>query len=206
MEGAPLVEPAAVAVHAVRRGGAAEGSIAVVLGAGPIGVLVVQAATALGAGHVVVVDPSAARRERALGFGADVAFAPGPEADAHVAERSGGLGADVVYECAGVAETVQASVDAARRGGTVVLAGVAETPATIVPALWVVKEVTVIGALAYERDDFERTIDLAVRGKLDLGGMRERTVTLGDLAATFSAMAAGEVDDLKVVVDPTLAY
>jgi (R,R)-butanediol dehydrogenase/meso-butanediol dehydrogenase/diacetyl reductase len=69
-----------------------------------------------------------------------------------------------------------------------------------------VKEVTVIGALAYERDDFERTIDLAVRGKLDLGGMRERTVTLGDLAATFSAMAAGEVDDLKVVVDPTLAY
>ena len=201
---APLVEPATVAVHAVGRAGAPAGHVAVVVGAGPIGALVAQAAAALGAGHVAVVDPSADRRARALELRVDAALEPGAAASAHVSELTGGLGADVVYECAGVAETVQASVDLARRGGTVVLAGVAETPATIVPALWVVKEVTVIGALAYTRGDFSLTMDLAVDGRIRLGALRGRTVPLAALPATFAGLAGGTIDDLKVVVDPSL--
>ena len=206
LDDGPLVEPATVAVHAVRRAGAPAGAVVAVVGAGPIGALVAQAAKALGAGHVVVIDPSASRRARAVGLGADAAFAPGAEAASHLGERTGGLGADVVYECAGVAETVQASVDLVRRGGTVLLAGVAETPATIVPALWVVKEVTVVGALAYTHDDFGIATDLARSGELDLKSLRDRTVSLGELPATFEAMAAGHDDALKVVVDPMLPY
>jgi (R,R)-butanediol dehydrogenase/meso-butanediol dehydrogenase/diacetyl reductase len=203
---APLVEPAAVAVHAVRRGGDVEGSVVAVVGAGPIGVLVARAAAAMGAAYVVVIDPSAARRERAAALCGGAVLAPGPAAAEHILARTDGLGADVVYECAGVAETVQAAVDLARRGGRMVLAGVAETAATIVPALWVVKEVTVIGALAYTREDFRLLDGLLVSGAMALGGLRDRTVSLGELAAAFAELAGGKADGLKVVLDPTLEY
>jgi (R,R)-butanediol dehydrogenase / meso-butanediol dehydrogenase / diacetyl reductase len=84
-----------------------------------------------------------------------------------------------------------------------VLAGVAETAATIVPAMWVVKEVSVVGALAYGRHDFELLAELVTSGRMDLGRVRDRTVSMGELPDTFAELASGAYDGLKVVLEPT---
>lgn len=112
-----LVEPAAVAVHAVNRAGVRNGDTAVVLGCGPIGLMTIQALKAAGGSKVVCVDLVPRRRERALGLGADLAT----EAD----EKNPALleGADVVFETAGSSRATALAFGCARPGGTVVQVG-----------------------------------------------------------------------------------
>lgn len=101
---AAILEPTTVAVHAVRRSQIRLGDSVVVLGAGPIGLLVLQAARAAGAGTVILIEPQRSRRDLGATLGADVVIDPGTgdvaeAVNAHV----GAQGADVVIECAGIA-------------------------------------------------------------------------------------------------------
>jgi len=120
-EDAAQVEPATVAFHGVRRSRIAQGDIVVVQGAGPIGLFATQFAHAAGAGQVVIVEPSEARRRIGLELGASSAITPEEAADA-VSALTDGIGADVVIECAGVPSLLQTAVDLARPGGLVSLA------------------------------------------------------------------------------------
>lgn len=202
-EQAAQVEPATVAFHAVRRSGLRLGDIAVVQGAGPIGLVTQQWVRARGAGVVVVVEPNLARRELARTLGADHVVAPGAEADEVVRERSGGLGADIVYECVGRPAAVQGAVDLARRGGEVCLIGLADADATITPARWLVKEITLTSALAYRREEFAMAMGMIADGRVRLEPLHTATTSLSGLAATFEDLAGGSSAEIKVLVDPT---
>ncbi len=199
---AALVEPTTVAVHAVARTGIRLGDLVVVVGAGPIGLLALQCARAAGAGRLLVVEPDEARRQLAERLGADEALPP-EEGGARVLEATGGLGADVALECAGIGLTVQASVDLVRRGGTVGLVGVATGPATIVPAAWVVKEVRVVASLGYRRDEFATAMDLIDDGRVQVDPLHTATVGLDDLPAAFTGAADDPTAAVKVLVDPS---
>ncbi len=200
---AAQVEPATVAFHAVRQTQPRLGDLAVIQGAGPIGLTTMQWVAAAGAGEILVVEPNEARREVASELGATLTAAP-EEARAVIDDHSRGLGADVVYECVGRPETIQGAVDLARRGGVVSLIGLANGSASIDPATWLVKEIALQAALAYSHEDFELAMAMIAAGRIDLDAMHSRTVGLDGLDGALADLASGSSVDLKVLVDPNL--
>jgi (R,R)-butanediol dehydrogenase/meso-butanediol dehydrogenase/diacetyl reductase len=202
-EWAAQVEPATVAFHAVRRSGLRLGDVAVVQGAGPIGLLTLQWVRAAGAGLVIVVEPSGARRALARRLGADLVVAPGAEATELVAERTAGLGADIVYECVGLPEAVQSGVDLARRGGELCLIGVADADASITPLVWVVKEITLTSALAYLHHEFETAMGMILDGRVQVEPLHSATASLAGLAGALEDLASGTSEQTKVLVRPS---
>jgi (R,R)-butanediol dehydrogenase/meso-butanediol dehydrogenase/diacetyl reductase len=200
-EEAAQVEPATVAFHGVRRARIAPGDSVVVQGAGPIGLFALQFARAAGAGSVLVVEPSEARRQVALALGASAASTPEEAADA-VQDRTRGIGADVVIECAGVPRLLQTAADLTRTGGVVCLLSFLAQPATIEGARWLAKELTLVAANAFTHDDFRRSMAFLADGRVKAAPLHSRTVALDDLEATLRVLAAGPSDDIKVLVDP----
>jgi (R,R)-butanediol dehydrogenase / meso-butanediol dehydrogenase / diacetyl reductase len=200
---AAMLEPATVAVHAVRRTDLRLGDTVVVLGAGPIGLLVAQAARAAGAGFVAVVEPEPGRRTVAAAVGADAVFDPRAEVDlaAAIGAAVGRAGIDVVFECAGIPATIEQSVGLVRRGGVVSLVGVPNRPAEIQAAQWLVKEVRVTASLAYLREEFDVTQGLVADGRLRLGPLHTSTVSLAGLADAFARLSSAP-EQVKVLVDP----
>jgi (R,R)-butanediol dehydrogenase/meso-butanediol dehydrogenase/diacetyl reductase len=201
---AGLLEPATVAVHAVRRTPIALGDSVVVLGAGPIGLLVLQCARASGAGCAVMIEPAADRARLATELGATTVIDPTTEdVEARVKEECGPLGADVVFECAGIPKTIDQSVTLARRGGVVSLVGLASLPAEITPGNWLIKEVRLVASLGYLHEEFDHTMQLVADGRLRLEPLHSRTVGLADLEGAFRSLLANE-GDVKILVDPRL--
>ena len=201
-EEAALLEPATVAVHALRRTPLRIGDSAVVLGAGPIGLLVLQCARIAGAGCVVVVEPNADRARMALELGANAIVDPATDdVDAQVKQTCGPLGADVVFECAGIPTTIDQSVALARRGGVVSLVGMAVVLAEIAPGNWLAREVTLVASLAYLSDEFDVTMQLVSDGRLRLAPLVTGSIGLGDLESGFRTLLAGG-SAVKLLVDP----
>jgi (R,R)-butanediol dehydrogenase/meso-butanediol dehydrogenase/diacetyl reductase len=201
-EQAAQVEPTTVAFHAVRRSGIRLGDVAVVQGAGPIGLGTMQWVRAAGAGVVVAIEPNERRRALARDLGAHHCVAPGAEADALVKELTHGLGADIVYECVGRPFAVQSAVDLARRGGSMCLIGLAEEDAPITPGSWLIKEINVTSALAYNHEEFDMVMGMIADGRFRTEPMHSSTVGLDGLDAALADLASGTSAETKVLVDP----
>jgi len=200
---AAMVEPATVAFHGVRHAGIRLGDTVVVQGAGPIGAFALQWARECGAATVIVVEPSPSRAALARTLGADVVVEPGPPAAAEVAERTHGLGADVVVECAGIPATIQSAIELARRGGRVAVIGLSDLPATVQPGTWLMKEVTVRGSIAYVRGEFDPCIAMLASGRIRVAPIHTSTVALDAIAGAFDLLAAGSGGETKILVRPS---
>jgi (R,R)-butanediol dehydrogenase/meso-butanediol dehydrogenase/diacetyl reductase len=201
-EAAAMLEPATVALHAVRRTPLRLGDTCVVLGAGPIGLLVQQCAQAAGAGAVLVVEPHPLRREKARELGARAVVDPAREdVAARVKEVLGPLGADVVFECAGVARTIDQSASLAKRGGVVSLVGVANAPAPITPLTWLANEVRLTASLGYLHEEFDLAMGLVQDGRVRLDPLHTSSVPLDGLAEAFARLHDSPAE-IKILVDP----
>ena len=200
-EQAAQIEPAAICFHAVRANAPRLGDIAIVQGAGPIGLSTLQWVLAAGAGTTIVVEPNETRRNLALSLGAHHSVDPSIAAD-FVADHTRGLGGDIVYECAGVPATVQSAIDLARRGGRVSLIGLAMGDAPINPRQWLNKEIKVSAALGYTHEEFEMTMGFVSDGRIDLDALHSGTIDLIDIAETFIDLAGGQSQHTKVLVRP----
>ncbi len=198
---AAMLEPATIALHAVRRTPLRLGDSVVVIGGGPIGLLVMQCARAAGAGAVVLVEPQPARRELGGRLGATLLVDPGAEdVAAAVASLTGNSGADVVFECAGVPATIETAVTLARRGGVVSLVGVPAAPSTINGAGWLVQEVRLTSSLGYQREEFAMTQALVADGRIELLPLHSDTVGLEDLPEAFTRLSS-QPEQVKILVD-----
>ncbi|MCU1404508.1 MAG: gutB [Glaciihabitans sp.] len=201
-EQAAIVEPTTVTFHAVKRTGQGIGSFVVVQGAGPIGLLTAQHARHAGAGRVLVIEPSEARRQTARDLGFTEVYAPGEETTALVFSSSNGLGADVLYECTGVAGLFQSSAELVRRGGTLSLLGYPMSSSEVSYPDWQSRELTVIGSLAYNHEDFAGAM-LAIRsGAVNVDILHTGTVGLAELPAILAELDSGKSSHSKVLVDP----
>lgn len=189
-----LVEPLAVARHALRRGGLVAGDDVTVLGAGPIGLATVSWARALGAGRIVVSDPVERRRALALDLGADVAVDPSSIDGA-------GANASLVVESSGVPGVIDQALRLAAVEGRVAVVGVCLQNDTVFPWWGLQKEVDVRFSMYYDRVDFTDTLDALAAGSLGAGSMVTETIGLGDLPARFAELLR-EPDAGKVVVVP----
>jgi 2-desacetyl-2-hydroxyethyl bacteriochlorophyllide A dehydrogenase len=198
-EMAATAEPLAQAVHDVRlalRG--APSRSALVIGVGSIGGLVVQAACLLGLDEVVVVDPDAERRAAALATGASAAVPSTADAGVRAAELPE-AGFDVVFDVVGTQETRAAAVELVRRGGQVVMVGL-HTDVTELPWFSVIRrEVSVVGANCFDRDDFAQAVSWLRQGRIH----PPRTVahvSLDEAPGSFAALAAGRAAAAKTFV------
>lgn len=198
-----LVEPTAVAFHAVRQSLQRPGDVAVVVGAGSIGQLTAQCSKLAGAGLVIVIEPDAQRREIATSLGADVVLEPGPDLRRQVRELTNGLGADVAYDAAGVPQTLEASINLVRRGGSVCLVGVSSAASEVRTNRWLTKELTITTSMVFTLAEATRAAELIVAGRIQVEPLHQATVSLGELPATVEQLASRELPALKVLVDPT---
>ncbi len=193
-----LVEPMAVSYHAVGRGDVQPGELAVVVGAGPIGIGVVLNLRARGVGDIVVAEPSAARRAVIEQFGAT---AVDPSAlSGHLATRTVRGGADVAFDCAGRGATYGATLASLRaRGRAVIVAGSSAHPLEMSAHLLQHTEITITGSLAFEPGDFAATIDLMAGGAYPTDGWVEHIALADILTDGIAPLLAGR--KTKVLID-----
>jgi (R,R)-butanediol dehydrogenase / meso-butanediol dehydrogenase / diacetyl reductase len=201
---AAQVEPATVTFHAVKASALRLGDVAVIQGAGPIGLLTMQWVKAFGAAEVIVIEPNEQRRQLAISLGATASMAPGDEASEFVRAHTKGLGADIVYECVGRGFAVQAAVDLARRGGAVCLIGYPDTDATINPGMWLIKEISLTASLAYTHEEFDQAMAMMADGRVRVASMHSSTVSLSQLGDALADLASGQSTQSKVLVNPNL--
>jgi L-iditol 2-dehydrogenase len=199
-----LVEPLAVGVHAVARAAIEPGEAAVVIGGGAIGLFTALAARAMGAGRILLGEPSAPRRTRAEALGLDT-FDTGAisVADA-VAARVRPEGADVVFECVGSPKTINAALGATRKGGRAVLVGNAPESIQIDGLALQRGDRSLVGVLMYDRNDLLEAMEMLAAGLL--GSLSEEDLVqpycLEDVGAAFAAAKEGTVGAVRAVVRP----
>ncbi len=159
-----LVEPAAVAVHAVSRAGRVAGRRVAVLGAGPIGNLVAQVARSEGAA-VLITDLSPFRLDVARRCGLDAVSNAGQESLVQAAARVFGPdGFDLAFECVGAEPTITAAVEGIQKGGTLIVVGVFGTKPRVDMGLVQDRELNIHGTLMYKAADYEKAVAMIASG------------------------------------------
>jgi 2-desacetyl-2-hydroxyethyl bacteriochlorophyllide A dehydrogenase len=191
---AAMIEPLAVALHAVHQAEAQAGQTAIVIGAGPIGLGVVAFLRRARLGMVIVSDPSAKRREAAAVLGADLVVDPRQEE----LRRAGR--ADVVVDCAGVVGALRDALRCARPGGTVVLCAMYATNVDFRPDTVTMKELTLRGAIGYKQE-FPEVIATLAKGEIDVTALVSHELPLAEIEEAFRIQSDPELS-LKVLVKP----
>lgn len=202
LEEGAMIEPLAVAVHAVRRAGDVRGKDICVLGAGPIGTLVAQAAKGLGAGRVMVTDVSGLRLEKAKECGAD-AVVNTRERDFGEAfvEFFGPDKADVIYDCAGNDITMGQAIKYARKGSTIILVAVFAKMANIDLAVLNDHELDLNTSMMYRSEDYEKAIELVGAGKVRLLPLLSKRFPFKEYLEAYRYIDENRESTMKVLID-----
>ena len=186
-----LVEPLANGVHAVRLGLSGDPvARAVVLGAGTIGLMTLQAALLSGIEHVSVLEPQTQRRERALALGAHAAFGDRDEALGAVRDSTDGLGADLVLDAVGAQATRAMALELLRPGALAVCVGLAADDTTLGFHGIVRGQLGLRGSYAYTMADFEQALEWLVGGRASVGEL-PAVRPLEDGPGAFARLAEG---------------
>jgi L-iditol 2-dehydrogenase len=203
-EEAAMIEPLAVAMHAVNQTPLALFDAVVIIGAGTIGLLTLLAARGRGAGHVIITDRSAHRLDLARTLGADDTLNASEDPVDRILALTDGRGVPVVFEAVGITATVRQSTAVARRGGHVTWIGNSAPTVELAMQELVSKELTLHGAYGFV-DEFERAADALATRRLDVRPLIERVAPLEDGPELFRQLAKGELDAVKVLLAPNPA-
>jgi (R,R)-butanediol dehydrogenase / meso-butanediol dehydrogenase / diacetyl reductase len=198
LEHAALIEPTAVAVHDVRRAELSPGENTLVVGGGPVGLLIAVVARHAGA-EVLIAEPNAYRRELAESLGLRVVDPAAVDITATVTEWTGGAGAAVVFEVSGAAAGVTTAVDALAVRGRLVMVAIHGTPREVNLYRFFWRELSLIGARLYHRADFARAVELVAGGTIPTTTLISAVQPLSSGAKAFELLEAGAV--MKVLID-----
>jgi L-iditol 2-dehydrogenase len=186
---AVTIEPAAVALAALRRSGIPTGESIAVIGLGAIGMLVCHIGMALGY-KVYASDPVPEKRNKAANMGVQVIEAGTLEVLEECFTEAQVLG---VFECAGASKTAETAISSAPRGASIILLGLSETPAQFVPKQIARKGNTIIPSLIYDHPtDFHRCLDLIDKGIIHPGFIVEQEYLLEDLSPALNSALDGK--------------
>lgn len=201
-ERACTVEPLSVALHAADRLAGGPGKTALVMGAGMIGLLLLQALKVKGCGKVIVADLEPQRRELARALGADITVDPATEnVSGRIAELTDGRGVDSAFDAVGLEITLKSCVDSLRKGGSVCLVGNL-TPAVSLPLQKVVaRELNLYGSCA-SAGEYPRCLEYLAGGQVKVDPLLSATAPLSEGAAWFQRLYRGEKGLLKVCLIP----
>ena len=200
-EGA-MIEPLAVAVHAVRRAGDVTGQDICVLGAGPIGILVAQAAKGMGARRVMVTDVSSLRLDKAKECGADFCInTKEKDFGEALTECFGPDKADVIYDCAGNNITMGQAIAHARKGSTIILVAVFAGQACVDLAVLNDHELDLNTSMMYRTEDYAAAIELVNQGKVSLAPLISKHFAFKDYLEAYKFIDENRESTMKVIIN-----
>jgi L-idonate 5-dehydrogenase len=195
-----MLEPLAVALHAVKRAGTVSGRRVLVTGGGPIGVLVALTAKAFGAVPVALSDVVEGRRATARTLGVEATLDPISPRLADEVRELAGEGFDVVFEASGAKAALRQAFDLVRPGGTIVQIGTLGTEDVPLPGnQLMVREISLVGSMRYG-NVFGEAIRLVESGRIDVRGLISSVRPLADVSEAMS-LASGKSAVLKVQLE-----
>jgi len=199
---AAMVEPVSVAVHAVNLTPVSLGDTALVVGAGMIGLLTVQALRAAGCGTIIAADLADDRLEAAKKMGADLTLNPKTTNVVEAAkELTNGTGVDIAMEAVGAEVTVATAIDSVRKGGSITLIGNITPMIRFGVQSVVTREIAVRGSCA-SSNDYPACLDLMGRGVIRTADLISATIPLEDGPTMFDRLYSHEPGLTKVIFNP----
>ncbi|HEY6388827.1 MAG TPA: galactitol-1-phosphate 5-dehydrogenase [Candidatus Acidoferrum sp.] len=198
---AAMLEAVSVALHGVSLAQISKGSTALVVGAGMIGLLTLQALRAAGCSRVVVTDLDSTRLKLAQEVGATAVLSSEKDVVEQVLRLTGGIGMDVVIEAVGRNETVKASIESVRKGGTVVLVGNISPEVTLPLQNVVTRQIRLQGSCA-SAGEYPRAIELLASGAIQVQPFITAVAPLEEGPRWFERLYAREPNLMKVILSP----
>jgi L-iditol 2-dehydrogenase len=201
---AAMLEAVSVALHAVSLSNIAPGQSALVIGAGMIGLLTLQALRVAGCSQVFVADVDASRLQLATNLGAHALLATGADLVTQISNLTDGTGVDVAVEAVGLNQTILTAIDCVRKGGTVTLVGNV-SPEVILPLQKVVtRQIRLQGSCA-SAGEYPLAIELVASGKIQVKPLITAIAPLEEGPQWFERLYSREPNLMKVVLTPGLA-
>jgi threonine dehydrogenase-like Zn-dependent dehydrogenase len=199
---AAMAEPAGVAAHALSITPIGLNETVAVVGSGLIGLLLIQILRASTSGRIIALDTDPARREKALVFGADMAFNPvDSELLADIRAITNGLGVDRVFEAVGASAPIKSALSIVRKGGSVTLIGNVSPMIELPLQSVVTRQIRLFGSCAIA-GEYPLVLDLMARKKIDVMPLISATAPLSEGPTWFERLYAREPGLLKVVLTP----
>ncbi len=199
---AAMIEPVSIGVHAVNIGEVDPGDDVLIIGAGTIGLFVLQAARLKGAGRIFISDLDAGRLKRAEKLGADVRVNTSEQDVVEtVHAQTDGAGVDVAFEVVGVEATLRQAISATRTGGRVGLVGnLTKNVGLDIPEI-ISKELSLRGSYA-SSGEYPDCMRLVAEGEIDVETLISETLPLSEGQQAFERLRSGEEDVLKIILKP----
>jgi L-iditol 2-dehydrogenase len=198
---AAMLEAVSVALHGVSLAQISEGSAALVVGAGMIGLLTLQALRAAGCSRIFVADLDKTRLQLAQDVGATAVLSPDMDLVEQVMQLTGGAGVDIAIEAVGRNETVKASIESVRKGGTVVLVGNISSEVTLPLQKVVTRQIRLQGSCA-SSGEYPRAIELLASGAIQVKPFITAVAPLEEGPRWFERLYAREPNLMKVILVP----
>lgn len=204
MDIAALVEPMAVSMHGWRLAGLEQPDSVVIVGIGNIGLLAILVARARGARDIIAIGKYAARQELARAYGATAVLEPDdPHLPTKILDHTDGLGAALVLEAAGTPSSLRMAVDAARKGGKIIILGVFHEEVALDYRAILQTEKQLIGSLIYQRQDFADAIAVLAQGHVDRQRHITAEIALRDIVTHgFLPLDHDKASHIKIQVHP----
>jgi len=204
LEEGALMEPLAVGVHACTRAGVCLGKKVLICGAGPIGLVNLLTAKAMGASEVIITDVMENRLEVAKSLGADHVYKVGIGANAEdmaadVRRMLGGDGSHVTIECSGVEASIRFGIFSTRSGGCLVLVGLGKPEVTLPIVNAATREVDIRGIFRYS-NCYSKAIDMVATGKVDVKPLITHRFKLEETVKAFETAKTGSGGAIKVMI------
>ena len=198
---AAMLEAVAVALHAVSLAPVSSGSTALVVGAGTIGLLLLQALRAAGCSRVFVTDVDPARLELSRNLGASAVLSASSGLVEQILQLTDGTGVDIAVEAVGKSETVNAAIDSVRKGGTVILVGNISPEVTLPLQKVVTRQIRLQGSCA-SAGEYPKAIELLANGAIRVKPLITAIAPLDEGPQWFERLYAREPNLMKVVLTP----
>ncbi len=199
---AAMTEPLSVGFHAVRLARPEVGESAVVVGAGMIGLLLIQVLRASGCSTIIALDVDERKLRRARELGADIGLdSKSADSIKQVLERTEGRGADMAFEAVGITAAVGRALEAVRMGGRVVLVGNLSPKIDLALQSVVTRQVSLLGSCA-SQGEYPACLDLIARGRVNVDSFISARAPLSEGAAWFDRLYRQEPDLMKVILEP----
>lgn len=200
---AAMVEPSAVALHAVNLSNMKIGDKVLIIGGGIIGLMSAEFAKLNGASYIALLETNQKRGNKSVAYGKVNEYYNALDENTVPAllEKTNG-GFDIVIECCGNAPAVTEAIMLAKPGGKVVLVGVSTEPINIPMVASVMKEVSMIGAIAYTEKEFDLCIDLIANRKINVEKYIDEKVDLNGVQGAFEKLTSGNNSAIKIIVKP----
>ncbi|MGH9741232.1 MAG: galactitol-1-phosphate 5-dehydrogenase [Candidatus Acidiferrum sp.] len=204
LQEAAMLEAVSVALHGVSLAPAVAGCIALVVGAGMIGLLTLQALRAAGCSRVFVADVDSTRLKLAQELGAAAVLSSNESLVEQILRLTGGVGVDVAIEAVGRDETVKASIESVRKGGSVVLVGNISPEVTLPLQKIVTRQIRLQGSCA-SAGEYPRAIELLASGAILVKPLITAIAPLEEGPRWFERLHAHEPNLMKVILTPERA-